>query len=222
MASKPENTSEARDEPPATSAANQITDRAFGLLNRVDIWSVFGGMVLATGFIFLANPISRSSAVGVLNHNLSPVFITLYVALSAGHYLGLSITGSDKNFIDGMFGGFIVFSAAVAYWSVNSGMTGLPIALVGLFLGIVMAHHRGWVKENKYIDSLLELFGRGVVPLGLAGAVLIEIVLPLILSTQIDEFYGSLHVYLQTGLLFVLTAAIYALGRAIGAVENID
>lgn len=222
MASEAESQPEAPDEPTTLSYTEHATNEISKHRQEIDFGSVVGGMALAIGFLFLADPIRQSGAVGVLNHNLSPVFITLYVALSAGHYLGLSITGSNNNFIDGVVGMFLVFSIAVVYWSINTGMSGLPIALGGIFLGLVMAHHRGWVQENKYIDGVLKVFGRGVLPLGLAGSILAEIVLPLIMSTQIDEFLSSLDPLVQGGVLLLLSIVIYKSAEFIITLKKSD
>ena len=67
---------------------------------------------------------------------------------------------------------FLVLSIAVVYWSITIGMSVLPISLLGIILGLVMAHYRGWVHENEWVEVLVQIFGRGILPLGLARAVL--------------------------------------------------
>ena len=115
---------------------------------------------------------------------------------------------------------FLIFSVAVAYWSLKSGLPELPVALLGLMIGLLMAHHRGWVQENQYINFLIKILGQGVVPLGLAAAVLLEIIAPLAMSTQIDEFLASLDSGVQAGIVFAIAAALFLAAKGVEAINN--
>lgn len=202
------------------SRKTSISKRLIRTFGQMDTMSVVGGVGMAIGFIALSTQISQSTTIGVLNHDLSPVFVTLYIALSTGHYLGRAITGSNSNFVDGVFGMFLVFSLVVIYWSVTTEAVGLPIALLGIILGLVMAHHRGWIQENKWVATLVEIFGRGVIPLGIVGAVMMEIVLPIINRTKLDETVGSLDQNVLIALLAFAMILIWKLDSIIEAFQT--
>lgn len=202
MPAETENKSEVPDKPQSSLEKTSILERILVIFKQMDTMSVIGGIGLAVGFIALSTQITQSTTVGVLNHELSPVFVTLYISLSTGHYLGRAVTGSNSNFVDGVFGIFLVFSFVVIYWSLVTDALGLPIALLGIILGLVMAHHRGWIQENKWVATLVEIFGRGIVPLGIVGAILVEVILPLIYKTNLVKIVGSL----DDGVLLILLA----------------
>ncbi|SEW24812.1 hypothetical protein [Natrinema salifodinae] len=148
----------------------------------IDLWSFVAGAILMLSLLAIGVEIGGKTESSIFQEYYSPIFVTLFISVSSGHYLGLAFTTDSDNLTSAYIGAFAVL------WFASLTVTELSplsFALAGITFGIVLAYQRGIVANHKRIKKLMEIFGKGIAPSGIFLMAFIEYLLPFVLSLDI-------------------------------------
>lgn len=114
-----------------------------------------------------------------------PLFTSIFIGSSFGHYLGLAVTQEqyDQAPLDSLaLGAFLALSGLSLYFYTSS-----PLMMALVLSGVVMllGHTSRLIENHQEIEMLMERFAERVSPIGLGVVAFIKFGVPFIVSIRI-------------------------------------
>lgn len=148
--------------------------------------AIFAFLLLGAGTYL--NPSGATEFVG---GRFQYILIALFIGISTGHYLGISIGNRFDINVAASLGAFITLSLSFLYISIPQGIDtsvlfspGGLLVLSGVLL--ILGHYSHLIDENEGVEELIETFSQRISPAILGIIWLMEAVLPPIVGPMIS------------------------------------
>ena len=139
--------------------------------NNFNFKAFFGGIAFIISLYFIGSYISGSITSIDLNQPNTLLWTTIVIALSTGHYIGLSFTkkgGGVNSFLIGVFLSLTVATVYITYIIPLSNLTGI---LISLTIAVFLMHSSNIISNHEKINNLIRFFAEKVsIPTFTAGS----------------------------------------------------
>jgi|GEM_PF-4911235 hypothetical protein len=146
--------------------------------DKFNYTAFFGGVTFVLALYFIGEYISNSIAPVNLSQSNAILWVSIFIGLSMGHYIGKAITkggGTLNSFLVGIFVTLTLFTIAFV-----TGVSNLTGVMIFLTISVFLMHYSDLLEKHENVEILIDIFAQKISGVVLVIFAIIKYLIPVL------------------------------------------